>query len=409
MICARQSEIVNKFKSMRVGALFMEMGTGKTKTILDIYRSKGIDAKIVYLCPASLIQSTKKEVDKWGGDALDIEFFSSEGVSQSDREMMRLDRTLRRGNCFLVIDESIKFKNPDSKRTDRLLSVAHLAKWRFILNGTPITRSILDLLAQMDILDRRILNMSEAEFARRFLEYKLDSGQKAPWRSWSKPHNEEALLAMLEPYIAEASLDLNISTLLYDIDISLTPHEADLYSAHKKEVCKNFFGNTDARFLEIAQRFQHHYTFCEAKFEEIREQAKKPKTLFFVKFKKWFEVMPELIQRPFGIFNSEQKDDLSEHDIAVLTYGTGAFGLNLQNFNRVVFVDATFDYGQKTQALARVRRHGQKAELIEVINFWNNIGLEGIIRVSLEKKTNTLAHVEQILRSMEIKEMEKKL
>lgn len=408
MICARQSEIVAKFKSMRVGALFMEMGTGKTKTILDIYRAKNINAKIVYVCPASLIQSTKKEVAKWGGDALNIEFFSSEGVSQSDREMMRLDRTLRRGNCFLVVDESIKFKNPDSKRTDRLLSVSHLAKWRFILNGTPITRSILDLLAQMDILDRRILNMSEAEFARRFLEYKLEGGGKAPWRSWSKPHNEEALLAMLEPYIAEASLDLGISTEIKDKSFNLTDKEALAYSQHKMEVLSGIF-DKDAKFLEIAQRFQHHYTFCEAKFEEIREQAKKPNTLFFVKFKKWFEIMPELIGRRFGIFNSEQKDDLSEHDIAVLTYGTGAFGLNLQNFNRVVFVDATFDYGQKTQALARVRRHGQKAKLIEVINFWNNTGLEGIIKASLEKKSNTRAHVEEILRSMEIKEMEQKL
>lgn len=400
MNCLRQQEIVNKFKNLKAGALFMEMGTGKTKTILDIYKAKNLHCKIVYICPASLMKSTKKEVSKWGD--FDIEFFTCESIGSSDNLYMGIIQFLREFECFLVVDESIKFKNLSSKRTQRLLKVCELAKYRFILNGTPITRSILDLLAQMNILSPKILNMSEAQFANTFLEYRLDTGEKAPWRSWSKPHNEEALLKMISPYVAEASLDLDIQTHIKKEYVRLSQSETEDYSDFKREVLQGFCLE-QRRFLEIAQAFQHHYTFCSEKIDLLLKEVQ-DNTLIFVKFKKWFEVLKNYFD--FGIFNSDIKDDLELHNIGVLSYGCGAFGLNLQKFNRVIFLDQTFDYGQKIQALSRVRRIGQTKN-IEVVDIFVETGLENIIERSLSKKTGTTENVLSILKSMDKKELVK--
>lgn len=400
MNCLIQSEIVEKFKDMRVGALFMEMGTGKTKTILDIYKSKNLTCKIIYICPASLVKSTKEEVKKWG--EFDIEFFTCESIGSSDNNYLAIYEFLSKFPCFLVIDESIKFKNLSSKRTQRLLKIAQLAKYRFILNGTPITRSILDLLAQMDILSLKILNLTEAQFANLFLEYKLEDGRKAPWRSWSKPHNEEELMKMISPYIAEASLDLEVGTYLEKQYFNLSLEEQDSYNERKKEILSNVFEN---RFLEIAQQFQHHYTFCREKIKALKQEIKDD-TLIFVKFKKWFEVLREELDCDFGVYNAEQKDDLNNFNVAVLSYGCGAFGLNLQKFNHVIFLDQTFDYGQKIQAISRVRRLGQTRD-IKIFDFYTNTGLENIIEKSLDKKTGSSENVKNILKNLSKEEIEK--
>lgn len=401
MIYESQQAIIDKFKTRDYGALFMEMGTGKTRTICEIYKAKGLNCKIIYICPASLIKQTKQEVAKWG--EFDIEFFSSEGISQSDRNYLALLEFLHQFECFLVVDESIKFKNLSSKRTERLVALSKRAKYRFILNGTPITRSILDLLAQMDILDKSILNMKESEFARKFLEYKLENGQKAPWRSWSKPHNEEYLMSLITPYVAELSLDLDIKTRREDVYLGLSTEESIEYQERKQQLLNS---PVTLDFLSISQAFQHCYTFASEKLSLIADQPKK--TLFFVKFKKWFEILPEILalNGSVGIFNSEQKDELNDFDFGILTYGTGSFGLNLQSFNRIVFVDSTFDYGQKIQAVSRVRRLGQERD-IEILNLWVKTGLEEIIEKSLDKKEGSTANIKRILEGMTKEEVEK--
>lgn len=55
---------------------------------------------------------------------------------------------------FEIIDESAKFKNARSKRTERLLSFSYLPKFRSILNGTPTPKSIIDIWSQMESLKR---------------------------------------------------------------------------------------------------------------------------------------------------------------------------------------------------------------------------------------------------------------
>lgn len=390
---------VEKFKDKNYGALFMDMGTGKTKTILDIYKSKGLDILIVYVCPASLVNNTRKEIFKWESN-LKIEFFSCEGIGRSDRIMMKLDKTLRDEDCFLIIDESIKFKNLESNRVKRLLSIAHLAKYRFILNGTPITRSILDLLAQMNILDKKILGMDEAEFARKFLEYKID-GSYYPWRSWSKPHNEEALMNKIAPYVFEMQFEFKRNENKKELFFKLSSDEKMAYDNYKREVLESMLFELD--FFSVSQKFQKFYTINREKISFIRDQLKLDDTLFFVKYLDWIKIFHE-IDNSIGVYCGEIKDELDEYRNAVLTYGCGSFGLNLQRFNRIVFVDSTFDYAHQIQSISRIKRRGQLRD-IEIMYLNTETNLEKLISKSLEKKDGSLNHIKTILRNMTKEEL----
>lgn len=390
-----QIEAIYKFINMKVGALFMDMGTGKTKTIIDIYKSKNIDNKIIYIAPFSTLENCKSEVEKWHASFnSQIEWFSCESLGCSDIIFSRLNKII--DNSFLIIDESIKFKNLNSKRVKRLLKISHRAAYRFILNGTPISRSILDLLAQMNILSPKILNMSEAEFAYRFLIFKID-GKKAPWRCWSKPSNEKKLMSLIEPYVFNASFNFDKQILKKDINFDLSYDENQDYMDLKIEKLK--LENID--FLAFAQILQHFYTFNKAKKQELIKLLKDDiSTLYFIKYLQWNEFFYDF---DVGFYNGHNKQKFNKQNM-IITYGCGAFGLNLQKYKRIVFVDSTFDYGQQIQAKSRIIRMGQDSN-VSIVNMWTNTGLEKIIKTSIEKKIGTSQNINKILQEMKKEEL----
>ena len=69
----------------------------------------------------------------------------------------------------------------------------------------------------------------------------------------------------------------------------------------------------------------------------------------------------------------------------LMTFGTGAFGLNLQFCNRVAFASLTFDYAKVDQAMSRIKRLGQDRD-IEYIYFTSNLGIYNMIQDNITKK-----------------------
>ena len=79
-----QNKAVEKLSKLKACALFMKMGTGKTKVACDLIREKLNDIDIViWIAPASLIRSNiyVLEVKKWSfGFFSKIYFFSIESI-----------------------------------------------------------------------------------------------------------------------------------------------------------------------------------------------------------------------------------------------------------------------------------------------------------------------------------------
>jgi SNF2 family DNA or RNA helicase len=62
--------------------------------------------------------------------------------------------------------------------------------------------------------------------------------------------------------------------------------------------------------------------------------------------------------------------------ILLLTYDVGSNGLNLQCSNTVMLLDYWWNAGKTKQAIARVLRYGQTADIVNIYYFTSNTGLE---------------------------------
>jgi superfamily II DNA or RNA helicase len=74
----------------------------------------------------------------------------------------------------LIIDESHRFKNPESQRTKAALIISddvHKHGGLVIcMTGTPITKTVEDLYSQMKIVDKNVFNFTFSEYKRKYCE-----------------------------------------------------------------------------------------------------------------------------------------------------------------------------------------------------------------------------------------------
>ena len=100
-------EKLNKFK---VGALFMEPGTGKTRAAYELIKSVYGIENIIWLTPFQTKQNLQDEINKCGG--LDnVLIVGIETLSSSDRVYLEIFNIVNSSNTFLIVDESLKIKN----------------------------------------------------------------------------------------------------------------------------------------------------------------------------------------------------------------------------------------------------------------------------------------------------------
>ena len=157
-----QKNAVAKLRKVKVGALFMEQGTGKTITALELCRiriEKGTVDKIIWLCPCSAKNNIKLEILKQCPSELlsRIVICGIETLSSSIKANTYLLELVKHHKCFLVVDESLLIKNHKAIRTNNILRLGDYCTYKLILNGTPISRNAADLYSQFLLLDWRIL------------------------------------------------------------------------------------------------------------------------------------------------------------------------------------------------------------------------------------------------------------
>ena len=174
-------------------AYFMEMGTGKSKVLIDniamlydkgkingalIVAPKGvyqnwfdieipnhmpthIEKKMV-LWKASFMKGNEivsKEVDALfeTGTDLHILVMNVEALSTKNGVTFA-NKFLSCHETLMAIDESTTIKNPDAIRTKSIVQLGRSAKYRRILTGSPVTKSPLDLYKQCEFLNEGLLD-----------------------------------------------------------------------------------------------------------------------------------------------------------------------------------------------------------------------------------------------------------
>ena len=187
-----QIKALEKSWAQKTYALFMEMGTGKSKVLVDniamlydrgairgalIVAPKGVyknwdqiefpvhmPEHVEYtkvLWEPNLTKKKQYELDTLFDDKgdlkiliMNVEAFSTEKGLDFAHSFLNIFV----GRALIGIDESTTIKNPTAKRTKNILKIGNLAKYRRILTGSPVTKSPLDLYSQCKFLDPFHLN-----------------------------------------------------------------------------------------------------------------------------------------------------------------------------------------------------------------------------------------------------------
>ena len=111
----QQQNAIEKFKRLKVGALFMKQGTGKTRVSIELANFTHCEL-VIFIVPAALVDTLKEEIDKW---YLNKEYLieTYQGIARSDRRYLQLLQTVKDKVCMIIADESVFIKNDLKKVT----------------------------------------------------------------------------------------------------------------------------------------------------------------------------------------------------------------------------------------------------------------------------------------------------
>lgn len=171
------------------GAIFHEMGLGKTRTALEIFSKLGIDHMLV-VAPISLLRAAWMEDAQKFHPEIKINNMSERGIPEKwfhptgdhpqyiwliNYELLRVRekqvRQFIRSTCshwLCVLDESSKIKNYKSAITKTLINMSGLFGYRLVMTGTPAPNTELEYWPQMQFAEPDCLGTSMTVFRAHF-------------------------------------------------------------------------------------------------------------------------------------------------------------------------------------------------------------------------------------------------
>ena len=292
-------------------AYFMEMGTGKSKVLIDniamlydagkingvlIISPKGVyknwhDGEIPTHLPDHIDQTSvlwqaminkkqQKELDKLfvpGEDLhilnMNVEALSTKKGVEFAAKFLRCHRTM------MAIDESTTIKNPDAKRSKHICSLGEYAPYKRILTGSPVTKSPLDLFKQCDFLKKELLgHTSYYTFRTRYAKMKTANfgGRSVQIVTGYQhlPELSEKLKAFSYRVLKEDCLDLPPKTFIKRL-VTLTPDQKKLYLQMKNLALAQMDGKmmTTATVMTQLMRLQQitcgHFTADDGTIKDL--------------------------------------------------------------------------------------------------------------------------------------------
>jgi len=296
-----------------VFAYFMEMGTGKSKVLLDniamlydkgkinsvlIVAPKGVyknwyDSEIPIHLPDHINSNvvlwksltTKEQKLKYDSlfkpdfDILNIFIMNVEALStkkglEAARQFLNVKRVL------FAVDESTTIKNPQAKRTKNILQLSKMSKYRRILTGSPVTKSPLDLFTQCFFLDPYLLDFtSYYAFRNRYAEMRNANfgGRSIQIVAGYKNLSElaETLKSFSYRVLKDDCLDLPAKTFMKRV-IQLTPEQKKVYSQMKAMALAELNGkmittvNVITQLMRLQQITCGHFKADDGSMQEIK-------------------------------------------------------------------------------------------------------------------------------------------
>jgi SNF2 family DNA or RNA helicase len=293
-------------------AYFMEMGTGKSKVLIDniaILYDKGKINGILIIAPkgvyknwysseipthlashiqyksvlwtASISKTKQEELNSlFKSDfnlhvlVMNVEAFSTKKGLQFALKFLNSHKTL------MAVDESTTIKTPSAKRTKSILALSKSANYRRILTGSPITKSPLDLYTQCGFLNEDLLGFSSYYAFRSRYAHMIERNFGGRRVQIVKSYQRlDELSKLIEPFsyrvLKEDCLDLP-EKIFIKREIELTEEQLKLYSTMKQMALATLNGklltapNVLTQLMRLHQITCGHFKSDDGKIQELK-------------------------------------------------------------------------------------------------------------------------------------------
>ena len=279
-------------------AYFMEMGTGKTKVLIDnmsmLYDNGKIDSALI-IAPKGVVKTwyeqelpthLPKHIENvtvlWQSNITKKQQVSLDNLMKIGTELhiliMNVEalstkkgvdfafKFLNSHNALMAIDESTTIKTPSAKRTKSIISLGKMAKYRRIMTGSPVTKNPLDLYTQCLYLDPYLLDFqSYYAFRNRYAEMKTLNVRGRSIQVVNKFINLNELSDKLQGFsyrvLKEDCLDLP-EKIYMKRHISLTHDQIKVYDQMKKTALATLNGKTTSTMTVLTQLMRLQQITC---------------------------------------------------------------------------------------------------------------------------------------------------
>ena len=415
-----QLAAVKYLMPLSYGALYTDMGTGKTKIIIDLIANKGYK-RVLIVAPKKVCSVWGREFDKHAPEILqsplNLSDIAGDKKVQAVNNLLNLPSKggtltlvcnydsiwrepfktflLKKFKAEAVIcDESHRIKSPSSKCSRFLTQLGKLTPNRFLMTGTPLAQSPLDIYAQYRFLNPLIFGTNFGNFKQEYANWiQVPAGfpmldKKNPYKNLDKLQEKMFSCA----FKTDSDIELPpTQDILPDFNLSTDAEKH--YKELQKQGCMELGGGVvdGTCVLTLVTRLQQLTSgylpieneegvksFVEvdtgrqdtlsSMFEDL--PPREP-IVVFAKYRKDISNILEIVKQS-GRKSSElsgKADTLKEWmagktDVLVVQISSGAEGIDLTRSHYCVYYTMTHSLSQYLQSRKRVHRPGQDNPVI---------------------------------------------
>ena len=391
-----QVKAIDFVKSREQAGLFVDMGLGKTASML--HAALSLPKPILLVGPIRVIETVwEQETEEWPNLDGKFKFSLVRGTPKQRAKALEAEADIYLVNPemlheaidqkewkTLIIDESSMFKNPSTQRFKRLRKHLKKIPRRYILTGTPAPNGLLNLWSQIFILDLgERLTTSYYRFRQRFFH-------QTDWQGyvWEPlPGARERVLELISDLILTIEAEGNLpprEAIHNRVYVNLPPKARSAYDA-MEAVCLSVLENEEtvtaataaAATMKLRQMASGFVYNDEAETEHLHDEKVKAlheildgsssPVIVVYQFQHELAALQAAFPEGRTIKEKGVVEDWNRGEVPILFLHpqSGGHGLNLQHGGHTMAIfSGTYSAEQMSQTKARIDRQGQKFPVI---------------------------------------------
>jgi SNF2 family DNA or RNA helicase len=412
-----------------------EMGLGKTLQAIAvaILKKKHFGfKKTLVVCPASLKEQWKKEIEKFSNEKAVIaqgtpeeraqtylsapEFFIILNYETVLRDYQSINKA---GIDFMILDEAQKVKNFETKTATAVNNVQ--SNHTLVITGTPIENKLIDVFSIVNILDPHFFGPLW-EFS--YQHCLFDPGKPNKINGYYDLQNlNQKINQILIRRKKQEVLDQLPNVRQINIPVDLSPLQADYHASFASGISriirKKFLTPFDLQKMQmllskmrmvcdstylIDEETNESPKMAELEnilFEQLDLKNSNRKVIIFSEWIKVHKLIGRLLRENnvgFAELNGKmpvkargeliRKFESNEQCKVFLSTEAGGAGLNLQVADTLINFELPWNPAKKNQRIGRIDRIGQKSKNLTIFNLITRQSIEQQIATGLLIKQN---------------------